>query len=100
MKLNIKDTKVELKYTLRALFLFEKIKGCAFSLNTLLDEYLFFYCLILANNKEIDMTFDDFIDVLDADITLMSKYKEFLQKEMERQNVYDSEEHVDNKKKL
>ena len=40
MEINNKEYK--LKYTLRALFIYEQITGKAFKLETLTDEYLFF----------------------------------------------------------
>lgn len=41
-----------IKYTIRALFMMEQITGKPFKINTLLDNYIFFYCMLLANNKD------------------------------------------------
>lgn len=73
IKINGIDYKV--KYTIRALFLFEQITGKPFQISTLLDNYLFFYCMILANNKDKEkiLGWDEFIDALDNDKELMKQ---------------------------
>ena len=48
--MTIKGQDYKLKYTLRALFIYEQITGKAFELKTITDEYLFFYCVLMANN--------------------------------------------------
>ena len=71
--INGEDYKV--KYTIRALFLMEQITGKPFEIKTLLDNYLFFYCMILANNKDKEkiLGWDEFIDALDNDKELMKQ---------------------------
>lgn len=73
IKINGIDYKV--KYTIRALFLMEQITGKPFEIKTLLDNYLFFYCMILANNKDKEkiLGWDEFIDALDSDKELMKQ---------------------------
>ena len=73
IKINGVDYKV--KYTIRALFLMEQITGKPFEIKTLLDNYLFFYCMILANNKDKEkiLGWDEFIDALDSDKELMKQ---------------------------
>ena len=65
IKINDKEYKV--KYTIRALFIYEQITGKPFAINTLMDNYIFFYSLILANNLDDVLEWDTFIDALDAD---------------------------------
>lgn len=71
--INGEDYKV--KYTIRALFLMEQITGKPFEIKTLLDNYLFFYCMILANNKDKEkiLGWDEFVDALDDDKDLMKQ---------------------------
>lgn len=53
----------------------EQITGKPFQIKTLLDNYLFFYCMILANNmdKEKILDWNDFLDALDSDKDLMKQ---------------------------
>lgn len=50
--ITINNTEYKVKYTIRALFIFEQITGKAFEIKTLLDNYIFFYSMILANNPD------------------------------------------------
>ena len=78
--IQINGTEYKIKYTLRALFLFEEISKKQFKIETLLDNYLFFYCMILANNADTPLTWDEFINALDDDPTLFVKMNEIVSK--------------------
>lgn len=88
MDITIKDKIYKLKYTLRALFIYEQITGKVFEMKTITDEYLFFYCLLLANNPDTSLSFDELIDSMDEDMNLMLQYREFLNKEMQKQQQF------------
>ena len=49
--ITINNKEYKVKYTIRALFAFEQITGKPFELKTVLDNYLFLYCILLANNE-------------------------------------------------
>ena len=86
MRINNKDYK--LKYTLRALFIYEQITGKVFSLQTITDEYLFFYCILLANNPDMDLTFDDLISAIDEDTNIIIEFQHFMKSELEKQSIF------------
>lgn len=86
MEINNKEYK--LKYTLRALFIYEQITGKVFQLHTITDEYLFFYCILAANNPEMDLTFDQLIDAIDEDPNIMIEFQNFMKSELEKQNIF------------
>jgi hypothetical protein len=65
--ITINNKEYKVKYTIRALFIFEQITGKAFEIKTLLDNYIFFYSMILANNPENILDWNEFIDALDSD---------------------------------
>ena len=71
MKITINNKEYTVKYTNRALFVFEQITGKPFGIKTLLDNYLFFYSMILANKPDNPIDWDEFIDVLDNDKNLL-----------------------------
>lgn len=66
MTIKIKDKICKFKQTIRALFLWEQIAQRPFEIKSLLDNYLYFYCILLANNPDF-MMWDEFIDALDED---------------------------------
>lgn len=98
MEITIKDTAYTLKYTLRALFVFEQITGKAFKVETLTDEYIFLYSVLLANNPDVQLTFDELIAAEDEGSNIMVQFKAFLDKEVARQNQFASNE-LEGKKK-
>ena len=65
--ITINNTEYKVKYTIRALFIFEQITGKAFEIKTLLDNYIFFYSMILANNPDNILDWNVFIDALESD---------------------------------
>lgn len=94
--MKIKDNEIELKYSLRAIFLFESITKKAFELKSIMDMYLYFYCTILATNPNIELTFEQLIDLCDNDITLFNSYKEWLESQYKKQSLFSD---TDDKKK-
>lgn len=88
MKVRIKEQQeVELRYSMRSLFRYESITGQSFNPKTLQDFATFFYCVLCSSNKDLDLTFDDFIDeVLDPQPELMSEFAEWLGKTMQKNN--------------
>ena len=86
--MTIKGQDYKLKYTLRALFIYEQITGKAFELKTITDEYLFFYCILTANNPDMRLTFDELIDAIDEDMSIMLEFQNLLKKELEKQQLF------------
>lgn len=64
MTIKIKGKEYKVKQTIRAIFLWEQISEKQFEVKTTLDNYLYFYCLLLANNTDF-MSWDEFVDTLD-----------------------------------
>ena len=64
--ITINDKEYKIKSTIRAMFIFEQITKKSFKIETMLDNYIYFYSLILANNEDV-LEWDDFIDALDND---------------------------------
>lgn len=99
-KIKIGKKNYNLKYTIRSLFLFEQITKKPFKIETLLDNYVFFYCLLLANNKDNVIEWDDFIDALDKDPTLFSKMSEIIAKQQKKNELFeDDDENNDGEQK-
>lgn len=97
MVINKKEYKM--KYTFRALMLFEQITNKMFTIESLSDELIFFYCILLASNPDNTMTFDEFMDYIDEDPTLLTQFQQFLTDEAIKRNVYRKVE-SDEKKSL
>ena len=79
-QITINGKNYNIKYSLRALFIFEQITNRPFEIKTLLDNYIFFYSMILASNKDKEpLDWDEFIDALDNNPNLMSDMNEVVE---------------------
>lgn len=96
IKINDKEYKV--KYTIRALFYWEQITGKPFAINTLLDNYLFFYCMILANNPDDVLEWDQFLNAIDDDPTLFSQINSTVEDSQKKDELFNNEETTGEKK--
>lgn len=94
MEITIKDKTYKVKYSLRALFIFEQIKKEPFALKTITDYYLFFYCMLLASDSSAELTFDDFIDTLDEHPEIATEMMSYLNKENEKNAMFDEKKKV------
>lgn len=94
--ITINDKQYQIKYTLRALFIFEQITGRAFSINTLLDNYLFFYSLLLACNDDV-LSWDEFIDALDKDPSILTQISKTVEDYQKKDSIFNSDEEGEKK---
>jgi hypothetical protein len=67
MEITINGESYKIRYTLRALFIFENITGKNFNVESSMEQFLFYYAILLANNPGMKMTFDEFIDACEPD---------------------------------
>ena len=98
MTIQIRDKEYEVKNTIRAMFVFEKIASKPFKIETLLDWYIFYYSMILANNSDCTLLFDEFINECDSNPSLIMDIQDYLTQQMNVSNQFAKEE-TDEKKK-
>lgn len=99
MEITIKEQTYKVKYSIRSLFIFEQLSGKSFTLETLLDQYIFFYSMILANNPECTITFDQFIDVCDEDYALVANLQKYISEVFTKQAQLNKAGEGESKKK-
>ena len=97
IKINGEEYKV--KYTLRALFIFEQITGKPFQIVTLTDNYLFFLSMILANNPDCKLDWDSFIEAIDNDPDLATELSKVIENYQKKENIFDREDSDSGEKK-
>lgn len=84
MKVRIKEQEITLKYSMRSLFLYEQKSGESFSPRNLEQYCLYFFCVVCSSNKDLNLTFDEFIDFLDEDPSKITEFAEWLSKTMQK----------------
>jgi len=97
-QIEINGKTYNLKYTIRSLFIFEQITGKSFKIETLLDNYLFYYSMILANNPDNPLDWDEFLDKMDDDPTLFKRMSEIIEEQQKKDEIFNSGDEKDSKK--
>lgn len=98
-QITINGKNYNIKYSLRALFIFEQITNKSFEIKTLLDNYIFFYSMILASNKDKEpLDWDEFIDALDANPNLLVEMNEIVAKQQKVENMITQSNDSEQKK--
>lgn len=92
MEIIIKGQTYKAKYSIRALFIFEQMTGKLFSLEKIMDYYIFYYSMILANNPDCKLLFDEFIDECDENPEIGKQFSSYLDDYFKRQSLLVSEE--------
>lgn len=89
MNITINNKEYKVKYTIRALFIYEQITKRPFEIKTTLDNYLFFYSMILANNPDNLLDWEEFIDAMDNDITLIGQLNKIIADSQRKNELFD-----------
>lgn len=92
MNITINNKEYKVKYTIRALFIFEQISKKPFEITNTLDNYLFFYSMLLANNPDTPLDWDEFIDAIDNDTTLISQLNQIVLDSTKKNDLFTTEE--------
>lgn len=85
MKIKFGDKEYDLRYTLRALMFWEQMMSKAFDIQTLTDTYVLFYCFLLASNKPFDISFEQFMDMLDENHGAVREFNTWFREQTELQ---------------
>lgn len=95
----INNKEIKLKVTLRAQFIYEEITGKAFEIKNSFEQYLYFYCLVLANNPDVNMTFENFLDYLDENPEAISELNKVMEVYAAKMKMFPKNEDEDEIKK-
>ena len=95
MKIQIKNTEVELKNKMRYLLIYEQITNKPFNPTTVTDMILYFYSVILACKSDIELTFSELMDIIDENPSVYEQFNEWLLSESNKNSIFNE----DSKKK-
>lgn len=84
----------KLAYNLRSLFIYEEIAGHPYKGEKTIDSYVLLFSMLQANNEGFSLTFDEFIDACDEDMSIFQEFALVLEDYSKRMSSY-----VENKKK-
>ena len=90
MEITINDKSYKIKYTLRAIMLFEQIMDKTFELKGITDQVVFLFCLIRANNDD-KLDYEDYLAYLDEHPEMLITLAEVLKIEEKERAIVSSD---------
>lgn len=78
MEITINNKTIQLKKTFRSLIAYENAMGKPFNPKTVSESIMFFYCVIIASDTNLELSYDDFLDWLDATPTHLQDFTNWL----------------------
>ena len=90
IKINRKNYNV--RNSLRSMFIFEQICGKPCQLTTLMDNYIYMYSILLANNTSMELSWDDFIDAAEKDPSIITKMSKLIESQSQAENLIKDDE--------
>lgn len=96
MKITIKENEIELKNTFRSMIIYEKINGKSFNPKGLTEIILYFYCVVMASDKDLDLEFEEFVEYLDNNPNLLTEFSVWLNKIFSINNFINGDVEKDN----
>lgn len=87
MKVKVNEREIELKWTFRALLIYEQLTNSTFEPKTLGDIVNFLFCIILGSDRDLKISFDDFLDWLDENPNAINEFAQWIEGELLRQKV-------------
>lgn len=99
MKIKVNDKEIELRYGFRSLIIYENIQNKTFSPESMTDILVFFYSVILGSSKDVQLSFDDFIDMIDEDPDLLIQFSNWLTLEMNKDSLLEGKNEEEESKK-
>lgn len=100
MKIKIGDKEIQLKYSFRSLILYENIQNKSFAPESTTDVLIYMFCVILASERDIQLDFNDFLDMIDEHPELVVEFSTWLTNEINKTNTLTAEETEEDKKKV
>ena len=98
MDIIVNDKKITLKKSFRSLIAYEKAKGEIFNPTTITDIILYLYCVIISSDDNVELSFDEFIDYIDNNPSIISEFSEWMARQ-DAQDAKFSKKKVTRKKK-
>jgi hypothetical protein len=88
MEVIINNITYKIKYSIRALMVYEQLTDRPFKGENITELYVFFYALIIANNPDSILLFNDFIDFCDDNPDIAFEIQKYISDEILKQNQF------------
>ena len=81
----INGKEYKIKYGIRAMLIAEQITQKPFSLDNMNEQLVFLYSCLLAADNELSMTYEEFLDAVDDDLSIIIRFGEYLAEQQKKE---------------
>jgi len=92
MEITINGKAYNVRYTLRAMMMWEAITKKRFEIVTITDQWLYYFTLLLASNPGMEMDFEEFVDACDDEPAILVTMGEFINAEAKKRELFSGDD--------
>lgn len=78
MTITINNKEINLKKTFRSVIAYEQAMKTSFNPTTITETIMYFYCVIIASDTTLEITYDEFISWLDDNPQTLQEFTQWL----------------------
>ena len=95
----INGKEYKIKYGIRAMLIAEQITQKPFSLDNMNEQLVFLYSCLLAADNELTMSYEEFLDAVDEDLSIIIRFGQYLSEQQKKEKNILKENKSKKKKK-
>ena len=95
----INGKEYKIKYGIRAMLIAEQITQKPFSLENMNEQLVFLYSCLLAADNELTMSYEEFLDAIDEDMSIIIRFGQYLAEQQKKEKNILKENKSKKKKK-
>ena len=81
----INGKEYKIKYGIRAMLISEQITQKPFSLDNMNEQLVFLYSCLLAADNELTMSYEEFLDAVDDDLSIIIRFGQYLSEQQKKE---------------
>ena len=74
-----------IKYGIRSMLIQEQITQKPFSLDNMNEQLVFLYSCLLAEDNELTMSYEEFLDAIDEDMSIIIRFGQYLAEQQKKE---------------
>ena len=82
----INGKEYKIKYGIRAMLISEQITQKPFSLDNMNEQLVFLYSCLLAADNELSMSYEEFLDAVDEDMSIIIRFGQYLAEQQKKES--------------
>ena len=95
----INGKEYKIKYGIRAMLISEQITQKPFSLDNMNEQLVFLYSCLLAADNELTMSYEEFLDAVDDDLSIIIRFGQYLSEQQKKEKNILKDKGTKKKKK-